>query len=46
MDLAFWEWMIRGLDRGVIRELGGDYAAQFGLFREGVLKSACGPWRA
>jgi hypothetical protein len=46
MHLAFWEWMIRGPNSRVIREHGGDYAAQFGLFREGRLKSVCGPWRA
>lgn len=45
MHLAFWEWMIRGPASEVIEEHGGTYAAQFGLMREGKLKSVFGPWR-
>lgn len=46
MSLSFWEWMVRGPDDRVINGHGGDYASQFGLFREGRCKSVSGPWRA
>jgi hypothetical protein len=46
MQFAFWEWMIRGPDRLPTREEEGIHA-EFGLMiREGILKSASGPWRA
>ena len=43
MNLAFWEWMIRGPGRQAVEEQGGPYAAQFGLFRDGKCKSVWGP---
>lgn len=46
MQLAFWEWMIRGNDTPPRPEEEG-ILAQFGLIkRRGVLKSCHGPWRA
>jgi hypothetical protein len=45
MDLAFWEWMIRGPDRQLVQQHGGTYAAQFALIRDGRLKSLFGPQR-
>lgn len=45
MRLAFWEWMIRGPDRQLVQKHGGTYAAQFGLQRDGKLRSVFGPWR-
>jgi hypothetical protein len=46
MRVEFWEWMVRGPERHVVEEHGGDYAAQFGLMRDGKCKSVFGPWRA
>jgi len=43
MQLAFWEWMIRGED---LPSPEGDRPVAFGLNRDGKLKSTYGPWRA
>lgn len=45
VQMAFWEWMIRGEDQPDLSEEG--VLGKFGLMkRNGVLKSGYGPWRA
>jgi hypothetical protein len=45
MQLAFWEWMIRGDDKPLPED--GSIFTQAGfVFRRGILKSSYGPYRA